>query len=30
MEMAVLKHQAAKKEAVDNSAPLNDEIPKSW
>ena len=30
METAVLKHQAAKKEAVDNSAPLNDEIPKSW
>jgi hypothetical protein len=30
MEAAVLKHQAAKKETGGTSAPLNDEIPKSW
>jgi hypothetical protein len=30
MEAAVLKHQAAKKETAGTSAPLNDEIPKSW
>jgi hypothetical protein len=30
MEAAVLKHQAANKETGITSAPLNDEIPKSW
>ena len=30
MEATVLKHQAAKKETAGTSAPLNDEIPKSW
>jgi hypothetical protein len=30
MEAAVLKHQAARKEAGVTSASLNDEIPKSW
>jgi hypothetical protein len=30
MEAAVSKHHAAKKDTAVGSAPLNDEIPKSW